>query len=324
MINLIKSPATSLTAAKSFADLEFVPLQRQVSHRTGLEEILAALHRQRLVILTAMAITLLVAAILTLTAKPSYTAVASVQVDQWAPRVFADDNLEPRADEKDAERFLQTQVDRARSRTIAETVANKLQLAKSPVSLEALEVEADDQTAPRDAIRELQERVQVAIGLNTRVARISFTSGHPVVSARVANAFAESLIEANLQQKTQTSARAKQILLKQLAEAKQRLEGSERRMLAYARSADLTTTIVAPTGNDGKSRFAAGATTRPDDWIFGRGDSSTNRRAATVGSGTRNRSAVPPGSADQQGGPGSRLTKGAAPGRSAGRAATPY
>ena len=209
------------------------------------------MHRQRLVILTAIAITLIVAAVLTLTAKPSYTAVASVQVDQWAPRVFADDNLEPRADEKDAERFLQTQVDRARSRTIAETVANKLQLAKSPISLEALEVEPDDQTAQRDAIQELQQRVQVAIGLNTRVARISFTSGHPVVSARVANAFAESLIEANLEQKNQTSARAKQFLLKQLANAKQRLEGSERRMLAYARSADLTTTIVAPTGNDG-------------------------------------------------------------------------
>jgi polysaccharide biosynthesis transport protein len=251
MNNLIKAPATSPTAAKSFADLELVPLQRQVSHRTGLEEILAAVHRQRLVILTAIAITLIVAGVLTLTAKPSYTAVASVQVDQWAPRVFADDNLEPRADEKDAERFLQTQVDRARSRTIAETVANKLQLAKSPISLEALEVEADDQqTAQRDIIQELQQRVQVAIGLNTRVAQISFTSGHPVVSARVANAFAASLIEANLEQKNQTSARAKQVLLKQLADAKQRLEGSERRMLAYARSADLTTTIVAPTGND--------------------------------------------------------------------------
>jgi len=251
MNNLIIAPGTSPTTANSLADLELVPLQRQVSHRTGLEEILAAVHRQRVVIVTAIAITLIVAAILTLTAKPSYTAVASVQVDQWAPRVFADDNLEPRADEKDAERFLQTQVDRARSRTIAETVANKLQLAKSPFSLEALGVEANDQTAQREAIRELQQRVQVGIGLNTRVARISFTSGNPNVSARVANAFAESLIEANLEQKNQTSARAKQFLLKQLADAKQRLEGSERRMLAYARSADLTTTVVAPTGSDG-------------------------------------------------------------------------
>ena len=53
MNHLIKTPTRSVTAAKSVADLEFVPLQRQVSHRTGLEEILAAVHRQRLVILTS-------------------------------------------------------------------------------------------------------------------------------------------------------------------------------------------------------------------------------------------------------------------------------
>jgi succinoglycan biosynthesis transport protein ExoP len=165
--------------------------------------------------------------------------------------VFADDSLEPRTDEKNAERFLQTQVDRARSRTIAETVANKLQLAKSPAALNALGVEAVDQPmAQREAVEKLRETVQVAIGLNTRVAQISFTSGDPIVSARVANAFAESLIAANLAQKNQTTARAKQYLLQQMAQAKQRLEGSERRMLAYARSADLTTTLVAASGSD--------------------------------------------------------------------------
>ena len=189
--------------------------------------------------------------ILTLTSKPHYTAVASVQLDQQAPQVFAADSLQPAADEKDAERFLQTQVDRARSRTIAEAVANKLQLTKSAASLQALGVDAaDQQEAQREVVRNLQDSVEVAIGLNTRVAHISFTSGDPNVSARVANAFAESLVAANLEQKIETSARAKQYLLGQLAEAKQRLEGSERKMLAYARSADLTTTVVA-TGRDG-------------------------------------------------------------------------
>ena len=251
MNKLITTSNKAIAPAGSFADLELVPLPRPVSQRTGLEELLAAAYRQRFVIAAAIALALIVGTILTLTSTPRYTAVASVQVDDQAPRVFADDSLEPRTDEKNAERFLQTQVDRARSRTIAESVANKLQLAKSPTALNALGVEAvDQQTAQREAVEKLREAVQVAIGLNTRVAQISFTSGDPNVSARVANAFAESLIAANLEQKNKTTARAKQYLLQQMAQAKQRLEASERRMLAYARSADLTTTLVAASGSD--------------------------------------------------------------------------
>jgi capsular exopolysaccharide synthesis family protein len=251
MNKLVTTSPTSVTPAKSFADLDLVPLPRQVSQRTGLEELFAAIYRQRFVVILALALALVIGAILTLTSKPRYTAVASVQVDEQAPRVFAEDSLEPRADEKNAERFLQTQVDRARSRTIAEAVANKTQLAKSPASLQALGIEpVNASTAQREVIEKLQESVQVGMGLNTRVAKISFTSGDPGVSARVANAFAETLIAANLDRKNQTSERAKQILLQQMAEAKRRLEGSERKMLAYARSADLTTTVVAASGND--------------------------------------------------------------------------
>ena len=89
------------TPAKSFANLELVPIQRQAPQRTGLEELLAAVYRQRFVVAAALAVALIVAIILTLTSDPRYTAVASVQVDQQAPRVFADDSLEPRSDERD-------------------------------------------------------------------------------------------------------------------------------------------------------------------------------------------------------------------------------
>ena len=251
MNKLMMTSGKAIAPANSVADLELVPLHRQVSQRTGLEELFAAIYRQRFVILAALTLALIIGAILALTSKPSYTAVALVQVDEQAPRVFADDRLEPRADEKNAERFLQTQVDRARSRTIAERVANKTQLAKSPAALKSLGIKSvDPQTAQREVVEKLQESVQVAIGLNTRVAQLSFTSGDPNVSARIANAFAESLIAANLELKNDTSARAKQYLLQQMAEAKKRLESSERSMLAYARSADLTTTVVAASGND--------------------------------------------------------------------------
>src|SRR5215210_759692 len=132
MNKLITTSNSPIAPAGSFADLELVPLPKPVSQRTGLEELLAAAYRQRFVIMAAVALALIVGTFLAVTSTPRYTAVASVQVDDQAPRVFADDSLEPRTDEKNAERFLQTQVDRARSRTIAGTVANKLELARSP------------------------------------------------------------------------------------------------------------------------------------------------------------------------------------------------
>ena len=90
--------------------------------------------------------------------------------------------------------------------------------------------------------------MRARLGLNTRVADISFSSGDPNVSANIANGFATALAETNLDTKQETSKRAQQYLLNQLSDAKQRLETSEREMLAYARRADLTTTVVPSSG----------------------------------------------------------------------------
>jgi capsular exopolysaccharide synthesis family protein len=244
MNNLITTPD------RAFGNMELLSVQRSTPQPTALEQFMAAVYRQRWVIIAALAMAIAIGVALTLTTKPVYTATASVQLDQQAPRVFADQDLDPQGGEKDAERFLQTQVDRARSRTVAEAVANELQLARSPAALQALGVEATaGQQVQQEVVSKLQEGVQVAIGLNTRLAQISFTSGDPEVSARAANAYADTLVAANLESKNTTSERAKQVLLRELGTAKQRLEGSERRMLAYARSADLTTTVVAGDSN---------------------------------------------------------------------------
>ncbi len=101
-------------------------------------------------------------------------------------------------------------------------------------------------------ISSLQSNVQAKLGLNTRIAQIEFTSFDPAVSARVANTYADALAGSNLQTKISTAEKAKQYLTGQLAAAKGRLETSERRMLAYARSADLTATIAEQAGGGDK------------------------------------------------------------------------
>ena len=226
-------------------DLERVDLPKREPSATRLELIGAMVYRQHKLGLAIFAGVLLLGAILTAFSDRRYTAVASVQLEQQAPRVIADPDLDPQVSPQESDRFLQTQLDLVRSRSLAENVAGKLQDRSAATTFEALGVEGETAAARKESlIASLQANVQAKLGLNTRIAQIEFTSLDPAVSAKVANAYADSLAGANLQTKISTAEKAKQYLTGQLATAKGRLESSERRMLAYARSADLTATIA--------------------------------------------------------------------------------
>ena len=244
----------SLVAAapQSFSELELLPVQRTVTRATPIEQLLTAMYRQRWVIIASLGVALLLGIVFSLMQPKQYTAAASVQLEQQTPQVFGANELDPQPSIQDADRFLQTQLDRVRSRSIADSVATSLKIDKSPKTLAALGVEdvTDPSLARGMAVSELQNRVEAKLGLNTRLAQITFTSGDPEVSAQMANGFAEALANANIEAKMQTSERAKQLLLQQLAEAKSRLENSENQMLRYARNEDLTTTVVPTAGNN--------------------------------------------------------------------------
>lgn len=226
-------------------DLARTDQPRRELSATRLEQLGAMLYRQHKLGLAIFGAVMLLAVILTFLADRHYTAIASVQLEQQAPRVIADPDLDPQASPQDSDRFLQTQLDLVRSRSLAEAVAGKLQDRTSAKTFEALGVEGDTPAAQKESlISSLQNNVQAKLGLNTRIAQIEFTSLDPNVSASVANAYADGLAAANLQTKISTAEKAKQYLTGQLATAKSRLEGSEKRMLAYARSADLTATIA--------------------------------------------------------------------------------
>ena len=230
-------------ASGHFPPLDFVRLQREVPQTTPTERIVAGAYRQRWVVAAILAIALAIGAYLALTAKPEYTAVASVQLDQVVPRVLADPDLDPQSQPQDADRFLQTQLDRVHSRNIAERVVARVPMNSRVLTALGIE-EADGNSVREQVIAKLQENVNAELGLKTRLAQISFTSYDRDISALVANLFAEALVVANVDAKTDYATKAKLYLLGQMKDAKTRLEASERQMLAYARSADLTTTVV--------------------------------------------------------------------------------
>lgn len=151
----------------------------------------------------------------------------------------------------DADRFLETQLDVVRSRYLAERVVQDLKLIGNEQFLAAMNVEVpesaegplDQRAMERDAVLDtIAENLTVMLPRNSRVARLGFDSPDPVLAARIANSYAVNFITANMQRKFDTSSYARDFLSTQLAEAKQRLEGSERDMIAYARSAQLIDT----------------------------------------------------------------------------------
>lgn len=249
-------------APRSFADLELMPLQRTIPAATPIEQLLSGAYRQRYTVAAAFFIPIILALALTFILPRSYTAVASVQLDQQVPRIVPDSDIDPQLNTQDAPRFLQTQLDRVRSRNLAEMVQNRLRLEKSPRAMTALGIDPNHpgliatvkkavglaSDIPFDArsavIGALQSNVNAQAGLNTRLAQITFASRDPAISAQVANGYADALVISNIAAKVETSAQAKQYLQGQLADAKKKLESSERAMLSYARSANLTTTVM--------------------------------------------------------------------------------
>lgn len=251
MNNLVPAPSGG------FAETELVPFRRFTPQPTPLERVAATVYRQRLVSGLIILACIVAGALITYLTPREFTAFATVNLEQQAPRVLADAELDPQLNVQDSDRFLQTQLDRVRSRNLAEAVARKVPPADTEKLVQALGVEPGPAVEQRErVVATLQEKVDARLGLNTRLARISFTSRDPEMSAQLANAFADALAASNLNNKYDASARARQYLQGQLGQAKVRLEDSERAMLAYARAADLTTTVV-PSAGDKENRVGS-------------------------------------------------------------------
>ncbi|KAK0348248.1 hypothetical protein LTR94_038012, partial [Friedmanniomyces endolithicus] len=65
-------------------------------------------------------------------------------------------------------------------------------------------------------VRLLRENLEVQLPGKSRVLRISFVSADPVLSARIANSYADSLIRADLKRGFESGVQARRFLLGEL------------------------------------------------------------------------------------------------------------
>lgn len=216
--------------------------------------LVAILRRNRLWIVAIVVASMLAGLIITMLMIPRYTASTTLMIEQESDQIIENSEIAPTASYQDADRFLQTQLGVIRSRGLAERVVDAERLASDPRFFEAMgaemPAEADLagiydragglQDLRRDtALDLLQEYLSVTLPGESRLAEIKFESNDPVLSAKIANAFAVNAIESNLGRKFESSAYARQFLAQQLGEVRQRLEESERELNQYSRVAGL-------------------------------------------------------------------------------------
>jgi capsular exopolysaccharide synthesis family protein len=211
----------------------------------------AVVRRNLWLLISIVAAFLVGAVLLTMLQTPRYTATTTIEIADQGARVLGRemeaDQQQEQLNQFDVDRFLKTQIDIARSRNTAMRVAQRLNLYASDLFLEAMQ-SPDVKELPtarqrqEAVIKLLQDNFAADLPEDSRVARLSFDSTNPQLSADIVNAYAAEFIQANLQRKFDSSSYARNFVSEQLQQARARLEASERELNAYARSAGLIRT----------------------------------------------------------------------------------
>ncbi|OWK27842.1 GumC family protein [Sphingomonas dokdonensis] len=247
--------APLLTNARGL-EPERLPIIRQYMH--------IAL-RWRYVIIGITVACILLGLVATLLMTPKYTAEVTVEISRESNRVTDFQGVEREASVADQE-FYQTQYGLLQSRSLAERVATQLRLVDDSKFFERFGVSDSDPAfqevngrypASGRAVRQriagevLLDNLNVTPVRLSRLVDVSFTSPDPAFSAKVANAWAENFIQTNLERKIQATSYGRNLLQRQLGQLKERLNESQRQLVAYA-SAQRIINLPAQSGGDGR------------------------------------------------------------------------
>ena len=182
----------------------------------------------------------------TLLMTPQYTATSTIEIARQQDRVIHVQEVRPESNAVDME-FYQTQWSLLRARSLAERVARDLKLADDDKFLalfgkddrNLFGVGEQNTQATRDArlrkvLDVLLDNVTISPTRGSRLVDVSFTSPEPALSAQIANAWTAHFIESNLSRRFEATAYARRFLEDRLEKIRERLEQSERQLVAYA------------------------------------------------------------------------------------------
>lgn len=215
---------------------------------------LAIKHRWLIV---GVAVTTVVVGLLwTLLQTPIYRGEATIEIKRETINVSGLADLET-AESGGAE-FYETQYQILRSRSLAAGVAARLNLAEDEAFLNEgasmlsnlsglfmgvgrARERPDLAERERQATRRLMDNMSIEPVRSSSVVRITYESADPRIAERVANAYAETFIEQNLDRRFGATSYARSYLQERLDELRVNLEESEAELVAYAEKTGIVT-----------------------------------------------------------------------------------
>jgi capsular exopolysaccharide synthesis family protein len=195
----------------------------------NLQTIWRIVHEWRWLILGSVAVALAGAIVVTLLTTPLYKASAIIEINP--PSVEILDNQKGQAVVPNDKEFLATQYGLLGSRSLAQRVAQELNLASNEAIVPG---DADRATKLKMATGMLRSNFEIEPVQASRLIEISFVAADPQLAAQVTNSFADNFINSNLERRYEASSYARSFLERQIANVKRDLERSERQLVGYA------------------------------------------------------------------------------------------
>ncbi len=185
-----------------------------------------------------------------------YTATVQIQIDRSQKNVTNVEGLQSLAADRDLE-FYETQYNLLKAKTLAQRVARSLQLGQSDEFYAAHGVKRT-QGAAKSGLSADERAAKLLLGAitvtpikNSRLVNVRYTCRSATMAARIANAWAQQFIAANLDREFSSTADARTFLEGRLATLKGNVERSEREAALYATQRDIVEVQTAQ-GGDGK------------------------------------------------------------------------
>jgi capsular exopolysaccharide synthesis family protein len=193
----------------------------------------------RWLILGAVAVALAGAVVITFLTTPLYRATASLEINPPTVRILDESKGGMQGGGGGDREFLATQYGLLASRSLAQRVAQELNL---PGNENFVGAGGDRGSRLKSATGKLMAGFEVAPVAGSRLVKISYTSENPALAAQIANSYADNFINANLERRYEASSYARQFLERQIGKVKGDLEKTERQLVAYAQQQGLIST----------------------------------------------------------------------------------
>ncbi|MGN6512106.1 MAG: GumC family protein [Lysobacteraceae bacterium] len=244
--------------------LPATPAEERDDDEINLLEYWQVLRDRRWLVAGVAAAVFVLALALTLLMTPVYRASSTLQIERDTIKVVDVEGLQPVESPTDRD-FYQTQYELLQSRSLARRVIQDLRLAANPqFAGEVADADAAFAEAPRASrpaskqeaeelalVEPMLERLTIEPVRNSRLVKVNFDSPDPQLAARVANAWSQAFIVANLERRFDASSYARKYLEERLAQLKGRLEDSEKQLVAFATSEQIVSV------GDGKPSLSA-------------------------------------------------------------------